>query len=279
MNQPTNNVKIYDPVWKCIYCGHVHTKAEPCGKEHIIPLSLGGPLVLPRACCSACSRNTRAFERTCARDMFGAYRLAGNLPTRHLDQRPRTLKIHVHSGPDTKREEHWLSLAEYPIISAVVPELEVAGILKGAPSTEVFQVNPKIVNLVRDTEARKKLEREGKQFEVSRTLKMTDFAKLLAKVAHSYAVAELGLGAFHSFLPPLILGETLNLPDFVGGVAPSTPNYNWFLGEPGTSVKSLIEHYLNLEIVCAADLTPYLTVVIQLLQSFAPKYRVVVAKA
>lgn len=279
MNRPTNNVKRYDPVWKCIYCGHVHTETEPRGDEHIIPFSLGGPLMLPRASCASCSKKTGAFEQACARDMFGAYRLAGNLPTRHLDQRPRTLEIHTHSGPDTKREEHWLSLAEYPIISAVVPELEVAGILRGAPSTEIFQVNPKIINLVRDTEARKKLETEGKQFEVSRTLKITDFAKLLAKIAHSYAVVELGLEAFHSFLPPLILGEALNLPDFVGGVAALAPNANWFLGEPGTPVKSLIEYYLNREIVRAADLTPYLTVVIQLLQSYAPSYRVVVARA
>ncbi len=123
------------------------------------------------------------------------------------------------------------------------------------------------------------METEGKQFEVSRTLRITDFARLLAKIAHSYAVAELGFGAFHSFLPPLILGESLNLPDFVGGVAPLTPNENPFLGAPGTQVKSLIEHYLNWEVVRAADQNTYLTVVIQLLQSYAPKYRVVVARA
>jgi hypothetical protein len=160
-----------------------------------------------------------------------------------------------------------------------MPGLEIAGILRRAPSTEAFQVQPKILNLFRDTEAWKKLAAGGKQFEVSRTFKITEFAKLLAKIAHSYAVAELGLGAFHSFLQPLILGEALNLPDFVGGIAALTPDGSWFLGESGAPVKSLVEHYLNLETIIAADQTSYLTVVIQLLQSYAPKYRVVVAKA
>ncbi len=107
----------------------------------------------------------------------------------------------------------------------------------------------------------------------------TDFARLLAKIAHAYAVAEFGLGAFDSFLPPLILGNSLKLPDFVGGVASPTPNGGWFLGEHGTKVESLIEHSLNCEVVRAADQSTYLTVVIQLLQSYAPKYRVVVAGA
>jgi hypothetical protein len=125
----------------------------------------------------------------------------------------------------------------------------------------------------------KDVEVQERQFEVTREFKIIDFARLLAKIAHSYAVAEFGLGAFDSFLPPLILGKSLNLPDFVGGVTSPTPNGSWFLGEHGTKVKSLIEHYLNWEVVRAVDQSTYLTVVIQLLQSYAPKYRVVVARA
>ncbi len=241
MNQPTNNVKVYKPVWKCIYCGREHTKSEPCRSEHIIPLSLGGPLILPRSSCASCSKKTGAFEEVCARDIFGPYRLAGNLPTRHPNQRPSTLKIHTHSGPDTVREEQSLPLKEYPIIGALMLELQIAGTLRGSPSTEAFYVVPRIINLTRNLEAWKDVEAQGKQFEVTREFKITDFARLLAKIAHSYAVAELGLGAFNSFLPPLILGESLNLPDFVGGVASPTPNGSWFLGEHGTQVKSLIE--------------------------------------
>jgi len=160
-----------------------------------------------------------------------------------------------------------------------MPELEIAGILRGSPSTEAFQVVPRIINLVRNVEAWKGLEAQKKQFEVTREFKITDFARLLAKIAHAYAVAEFGLGAFDSFLPPLILGNSLKLPDFVGGVASPTPNGGWFLGEHGTKVESLIEHSLNCEVVRAADQSTYLTVVIQLLQSYAPKYRVVVAGA
>jgi hypothetical protein len=165
-----NDGRNYDPVWKCIYCSHVHTPIDPCGKEHIIPFSLGGTLVLPRSSCTSCSAKTRAFEQVCARRMFGAYRLAANLPTRHIEERPQTLNLYTHSGPDTEREEHWLPLTEYPIISALLPELPIANILTGRPSTELFQVNPKIVNLLRDTESRRTAESAGTQFEVSRIL-------------------------------------------------------------------------------------------------------------
>ncbi len=279
MNHPANSGKVYKPVWKCIYCGHEHTKSEPCGSEHIIPLSPGGPLILPRSSCASCSKETSAFEEVCSRDIFGPYRLAGNLPTRHPDQRPSTLKIHTHSEPGTIREEHSLPLKDYPVIGALMPELEVAGIFRGSPSTEAFYVVPRIINLVRSPEALKDVEVRMKQFEVTREFKITEFARLLAKIAHAYAVAEFGLGAFEPFLPPFILGKSLNLPDFVGGVTSPTPDGSWFLGEHGTKVKTLIEHYLNWEVVRAVDQIAYLTVVIQLLQSYAPKYRVVVARA
>jgi hypothetical protein len=42
--------------------------------------------------------------------------------------------------------------------------------------------------------------------------------RMLAKIAHSYAVAELGLGGFQPFLQPIILGtDTRHLAYYVGG--------------------------------------------------------------
>jgi HNH endonuclease len=274
-------VRTYKPVWRCIYCGRDRTQVT-LGKEHIIPFAFGGPLVLPRSSCTDCSNITRKFEGVCARAMFGAYRLAGNIPTRHPEERPTTLSINTHSGPGTEREEHRLPIAEYPIISAVVPELGPAGVLVGAPSTTEFKVNLKIINLMRDNDERKKWEAGEKQFEVSRTLMMTEFAQLLAKMAYSFAVAELGYGTFSSFLPPLILGDgqnaPLNLPDFVGGVSALGPNYDPFIGPTGSVVTQLIQHHLECEAVTANDGTTYLTVLIKFLQFISPPYRVVVAK-
>jgi 5-methylcytosine-specific restriction endonuclease McrA len=49
------------PVSACIYCG----ATEPDTKltdEHIVPLSLGGTLILPKASCLACARQTGKLE-------------------------------------------------------------------------------------------------------------------------------------------------------------------------------------------------------------------------
>jgi hypothetical protein len=213
--------------------------------------------------------------------MFWRYRLAANLPTRHRDERPKTMMVHTHTGPGTEREEHWVPLEECPLISFAVPELGLAGILTGAPTTTVFQVNPKILHLTRDTETGRRWGAEGKHVEVSSTIPITPFTQLLAKIAHAFAVAELGYGTFTSFLPPLILGtadESLNLPDFVGGIGELPPNDEYFLGPIGSRVTQLVQHHLNCEIVKAASGTQYLTVLIKLLQFVAPPYRVVVAR-
>ena len=273
----TIKTRTYRPVWQCIYCGHKHTGAEPCGKEHIIPYALDGQLVLPRSSCKACSTITREFEQVCARRMFGAYRLVANLPTRNPDERPQALQLNLHSGPGTEREEHWLPIGEYPVISAVFPELGLAGVLTGAPSTTAFLVRPRILNMVRQNEALGRIATLGKQYEVSRELMMTQFAKLLAKIAHSFAVAELGVSKFDYCLPPLILGRAQNLPDFIGGVTPLAPESDNPLCPPEPRVTHMVEHYLNVEVIPGMDSKKYLTVVIQLLQKCAPSYRVVVA--
>jgi len=171
-----------------------------------------------------------------------------------------------------------LALAEYPMLSFTVPELGPAGLLTGAPSTEVFHADVKIINLVCDSEARRTAEAAGKPFEVPRGLRITQFARLLAKIAHAFAVAELGYGAFRSFLPPLILAEAPNLPDFVGGIAELEPSRDPFVGAMESRVTGSIQHHLDYQIVRANDGTTYLTVLIRLLQFIAPPYCVVVAR-
>lgn len=44
-----------------------------------------------------------------------------------------------------------------------------------------------------------------------------EFARLIAKIAHSHTVAHIGLDKFAPFLPPLILGRDSRLGYYVGG--------------------------------------------------------------
>ena len=46
---------------------------------------------------------------------------------------------------------------------------------------------------------------------------------MLAKIAHAFSVAELGLGAFHPVLGPVILGDLTHLGDLVGSAVDERP--------------------------------------------------------
>ena|SRR5262245_33451211 len=43
--------KVYEPVWRCIYCRKEHSKSEPLSLEHIVPYAFVGNdgILLPRA--------------------------------------------------------------------------------------------------------------------------------------------------------------------------------------------------------------------------------------
>ena len=77
---------MYAPVGKCIYCGSTQ---EPLTREHIIPLSLGGSLVLPRATCHTHANTTSTFERSIARVMYGVQRA----DTGGVSRRPKELRM------------------------------------------------------------------------------------------------------------------------------------------------------------------------------------------
>ena len=60
---PAAELKVYQPVWRCIYCGAAPTRKGALGKEHIIPQGLGGTLILPRASCRSCEDITKRIEK------------------------------------------------------------------------------------------------------------------------------------------------------------------------------------------------------------------------
>ena len=69
-----------------------------------------------------------------------------------------------------------------------------------------------------DKEVRSHVTSERRKVKVG-AFQMLPFARMLAKISHSYAVGQLGLHAFRPLLPPLILGESTAAPWLVGGGA------------------------------------------------------------
>lgn len=58
---------------------------------------------------------------------------------------------------------------------------------------------------------------EGKKAGIYQIISFHLFCRMLAKIAHSFAVATCGLGSFEPFLPDVILGRSLAVSHYVGG--------------------------------------------------------------
>ena len=78
MASPTHT---FDPVGHCIYCGS-DGDGLPLEDEHIVPLSLEGPYILPRASCRKCSGVTSYIEGYISRKLFWEFRLSQSLRSR-----------------------------------------------------------------------------------------------------------------------------------------------------------------------------------------------------
>jgi len=80
----------YPKVGRCIYCGATE---PPLCDEHVIPFSLGGHLLLPKASCKECEGETHAFEGKTVGTTLRNIRLRYGFPTRHKKQRETHVEI------------------------------------------------------------------------------------------------------------------------------------------------------------------------------------------
>jgi hypothetical protein len=199
----------YDPVGACIYCG---TCEGQLTREHIIPLGLGGNWVLPQASCNACAAITRDIEQFCLRPMLGPFRIRLKLPTRRPKERPATLPIE-YVRTDGERERSSVPSEQFPGVCFGF-RWPAPGLLRGQPPTENFE-GDLVVRYI-ESEMRVHATPDRRKVKLG-AINMLLFARMLAKIAHSYAVANLGLNAFTPLLPDLILGKSAVAPWLVGG--------------------------------------------------------------
>jgi hypothetical protein len=249
--------RLFDPVGKCIYCGD---SAPPLTREHIIPSGLGGLDFLPEASCTICAKETGRVEQFCLRTMLWPIRNSLGLRSkyRHKDRPERfPVDIVTTGGPKTVDIEP----ADHPV-SLAMPLLDLPGILNGRPSSDRVEFRLWIwvdENAIKASKALGGIGFVGRPFEFGR------FARLLAKIAHAKAVAELGVDGFAPLLPNLVLGNAKAPSRFVG----------CYSGEP-IAAESNVVHRLHLEWL-TVDKTTYVNANIRLFaQLGTPTYLVVV---
>jgi hypothetical protein len=191
----------YPPVGGCIYCSNAATS-----KEHIIPRSLGGMLLLPDASCSACAGITHAFEGQCADKLFSPIRRQFGLPSRSGKRRNKDPKSAVLDGVSTIIPD-----GDFPGI-IIGFAFDLPGILGlGPPAKAEFTGKVSIGMLPEFGNRMNRLGANEIKF-VSTGITTLMFGRMLAKIAHAYAIAEMG----RSFKPLLL--EIIKNPDekFIG---------------------------------------------------------------
>jgi len=197
----------FEPVGQCIYCGS-NGGRFPLEDEHIIPFSLGGAWVLPKASCRECSGVTSYFEGYISRNVFWEFRLSQRLRSRRKKDKPNSLPVTVNYHDRTERIE--MPLANHPSTIALL-EFPMPGLLVGDPPSE----NWKSVQL-RYWTIFQNFPKNAESIRLKLQISNAHFAKFLAKVAHSWAVACWGVNAFRPFLPGIILGKDSNAAYLIG---------------------------------------------------------------
>ncbi|MBR1209016.1 hypothetical protein [Bradyrhizobium sp. JYMT SZCCT0180] len=200
--------RIYDPVGKCIYC------PDPKGKltdEHVVPFGLAADsVVLPLSSCQKCAKITGKIEQHCLRGMFGNFRIAIGAPTRRPKERPKTISVRAgRLSDDRSRVDDIKTLEIDPTDIIMLPSFTfpAAGILEGRDPAADIEYR---VNIHRMDDRAIEFCRQHGAIE-STLINPMAFLRMAAKIAHSYAVAELGLGSFRPFLLDLILCRTQEL--------------------------------------------------------------------
>jgi hypothetical protein len=195
----------YKPVRRCIYCGASGGKLT---REHIIPFGLGGSWVLPDASCKVCAALTAKVEQFCLRPMLGRFRIQMKLPTRRPGERPDALPLEIVRA-DGSLDSKPLPIEEHPI-TCIGFDWAAPRLLDGKPPKNTFEGRLIVRYAGTDRNFLKHAKGEGDKVKLG-TFGAAIFARMLAKIGHSYAVANMPPNSFEPMLPNLILGNDTDL--------------------------------------------------------------------
>ena len=198
----------YSPVGQCIYC---NTTTDPLKREHIIPHGLGGTLVLPKSSCGRCEDIMKAFEGDCQRRMMGNFRMTANLPTSRPRERPKSITTVLLLGEKDKIEEtRDIPVTDYPV-GLTLLIFEQPGILADRPPSVMLRATPWIKTLAPIPSGAPQ-----NAWVSAGGIQPLKFGKLLCKIAHGYAVAELGIGKFKPLALKVVMSELEEFTHLVG---------------------------------------------------------------
>jgi len=204
--------KVYAPLNRCLYC----TSTENLSKEHIIPLGFGGELIVPKASCSVHRNATSKVEDFILRKYLCALRSHLGLPSRNPLHRPDGYMLKLRLGSHSWKQK--VKLADHPGFVRFMIFVDPPGrVLGRARQQETWSVRFIDAEIFPDIALR--LARLGADsFEDKVTINGMALARLIAKIGHCFAVAELGFEAFEElYVAHLIGADASDWNYWVGG--------------------------------------------------------------
>ncbi|MGF6416409.1 hypothetical protein OKW37_008168 [Paraburkholderia sp. MM5482-R2] len=188
----------FSPPGRCIYCNATGTLTD----EHVIPAGLKGDCVLPRSSCEACQKLTSKAELHCLREIFGLMRsTTGIQSARRKKTRKSSLTVtETENGSSSTVELPWDAVPA----SFLVLRLPPPALITKAPETKGWPaMRIDIVTIQSDFATR--LRALNANWSVAHRIHPTKFSSMLAKIAFSYAVGQLGVDGFIPLVRDLCL--------------------------------------------------------------------------
>jgi hypothetical protein len=260
--------KKYPPVTACIYCGAKKFSTNldrPLSDEHIVAEGLGGNLILPESSCGECAKKTGRIEGAVLRNMMWTPRL--RLGIRGKSRKRDMANFLFKATVDGKELPLKLPLADHPSILLLLAYQAPRVLSFRSPDAD--DVAGFWVHTLGSPTAAIQLGAEKISSDGFDTVR---FNQMLAKIAHSFAVAEVGPSNFKPLLPEFILRA-------FGKAEQYRECFNFVGGDPSHFAPAEELHTLGYETVKFGPPT-YLTVVIRLFANLgAPAFRVVVGEA
>lgn len=213
---------------RCIYCG---ANGVQLTDEHVVPYALGAnSLVLEKSSCATCQAIIQRYEQEVLKKQLGTFRAQVSAPTRRKKDRLTEVWMHfmevdAQARPLRDLGHRVVPLDEAPLAiclwSSPMPRLldpTASGGSLGQPWTWIDKhaVTDIARQVAKETGAEHVAAKIG---EVNRI----HYLRSLAKTAHAYATATIGLEAFEPLLPDLILGRRDDVETYVGDLPHENP--------------------------------------------------------
>lgn len=211
---------------KCIYCPPGEAITDDLGREHIIARKLGGELILHKASCLRCAGQiNKEIEAPMLTKTLLSPRTHLSLPT----SKPRTtlpMGRWKHDGSELPKNLSNVDIQEeeFPLnehmLKAFFWRLAPPGILTNSQPIETFHIIG--VGFHSDNNSLIPKHAPSEKFVETVPFNPAVFCRMIAKIAHGAAVAELGMDSFEPLLPDIIMGRSPYISYLVGSLRRTT---------------------------------------------------------